>query len=538
MKTVKLENIKNIASEVNAAIDNDTTVVIEKGEYHIYPGDLTDRVFMITNSLPRYQCEQFGVTYDKHIAVLVEGKKNVVIDGGGSKFICHGKMIPFYAFESENVTLKNITIDYADPTVTEMTVLEVGEGYYICEVHPDSHYRIDENGVITWYGENFELQPTGHNFQRFWPDQQITRRLYPSPMSDETSRYEDLGNRRVKLMTDLPGNPYKLEVGMGMQQRDGIRDECGLLFDYCKNAVLEEVHMQFMHGLGLVFQRTDGVTIKNCSCAPDPQSGRKCSSFADCCQISNCRGQVSVTDCLFYGAHDDAINVHGTYLKIVETEGNTIVARYIQPDTTGFNFFEVGDTVEVCDPEFMLMEDRAQVVSSELINEFDIKITFNKSAEKFKEGFVIENISASPDVYIAGCIVKLIPTRGFLVSTRGHVVVENNDFYGLYRAAVFVANDAAVWYETGPVEDITIRNNRIHNHTEQPIFRFQPENKQYRPGEYVHKNILIENNEAFGDTPVAWLWAKSTDNIVLRGNKANFEPLENQLIECGKVVVE
>ncbi|MBO7217913.1 MAG: right-handed parallel beta-helix repeat-containing protein [Clostridia bacterium] len=538
MKKIELKNIKNLAAEVNAAIENDTEIVIEKGVYHIWPRDLTLRNFYITNSLPLYQCDQFGVNYDKHIAVLVENKKNVTVDGGGAKLICHGKMIPFYAFQSENVTLKNITIDYADPTVTEMTVLEVGEGYYICSVHPDSHYRIDENGVITWYGENFEVQPTGHNFQRFLPDRQITRRRYPSPMSDKTSRYEDLGNRRVKLTTDLPGNPYMLEVGMMLQQRDGIRDECGLLYDKCKNALLDNVNMQFMHGLGLVFQCTDGVTVKNCSCAPDPDSGRKCSSFADCCQISNCRGQVSVTDCLFFGAHDDAINVHGTYLKIVESKDNTIIARYIQPDTIGFNFFNEGDTVEVCDPEFMLKEDRATVVSSELINTFDIRITFDKPVEKFKEGFVIENISASPDVYIAGCTVKLIPTRGFLVSTRGHVLVENNEFYGLCRAAVFVANDAAVWYETGPVEDITIRNNRIYDQSEQPIFRFQPENKQYREGEYVHKNILIENNIAEGAVPVAWLWAKSTDNIVMRGNTANFEPLQNELTQCGKVIIE
>lgn len=538
MKNVFLKDIKNAAREINATIENDTVIMLEKGEYHFLREDLTLRNFYITNSLPQYECDKYGVTYDKHIAVLVEGKKNVVIDGGGSKFICHGKMIPFYGFESENVTFKNFTVDYADPTVTEMTVVEKGQGYYICKVHPDSKYKIDENGHLTWCGEGFEFQETAHNCGKYWPDKQIVRRYHPSMMKDTTSRYEELGNGLLKLTTELGDDPYKLDVGMMVQQRDGIRDECGLLFDYCKNATLEGVNMQFMHGLGLVFQRTDGVTVKNCSCAPDPESGRKCSSFADCCQVSNCRGEIKITDCLFLGAHDDAINVHGTYLKIVKTEGNSIVARYIQPDTIGFNFFEIGDTVEVCDPEFMLCEDRATVVESELLNTFDIKLTFDKSAERFKEGFVIENISASPDVYIAGCTVKLIPTRGFLVSTRGHVLVENNDFFGLCRAAVFVANDAAIWYETGPVEDVTIRNNRIYDQTEMPIFRFQPENKQFREGEFVHKNILIENNEAFGTEPVAWLWAKSTDNIVMRGNKADFEPLANELIECGKVVIE
>ena len=107
MKNIFLKDIKNAAREINAAIENDTVITLEKGEYHFLREDLTLRNFYITNSLPQYQCDQFGATYDKYIAVLCEGKKNVVIDGGGSKFICHGKMIPFYAYESENVTFKN-----------------------------------------------------------------------------------------------------------------------------------------------------------------------------------------------------------------------------------------------------------------------------------------------------------------------------------------------------------------------------------------------------------------------------------------------
>ena len=51
MKTIELKNIKNVISEVNAVIDNDTTVVLEKGEYHIYPEDTVLRTFKITNSM-------------------------------------------------------------------------------------------------------------------------------------------------------------------------------------------------------------------------------------------------------------------------------------------------------------------------------------------------------------------------------------------------------------------------------------------------------------------------------------------------------
>ena len=61
----------------------------------------------------------------------VDGKKNVVIDSNGSKFICHGKMTPFSTFNSENITFKNMTVDYADPTVVEMEVLEINHVSYV-----------------------------------------------------------------------------------------------------------------------------------------------------------------------------------------------------------------------------------------------------------------------------------------------------------------------------------------------------------------------------------------------------------------------
>ncbi len=540
MEKILLKNIKNFVKELNFAINDDTEIVVQKGEYHIFPQDCSHKTFKITNSMSEANMKEAGETsYDKFLGIVIEGKKNVTVDCSGSKIICHGRMIPFYGFESENVTLKNFSVDYSEPTVFELKVLEIAEDYYLFAVHPDTKYRIEENGKIVFYGENFECPRKLHYCQRWIPEGDLIRRQVYNPFNDATAHWEEISDHIVKChFVNSTFNPYCLYIDGDIQLRDGVRDHCGLLFDCCKNAVMTDVNMYYMHGLGIVAQRTDGLTLTRVNCAPEMGRGRKISSFADCCQISSCRGDVTVTDCLFDGANDDAINVHGTYMKIVESEGNTIIARYIHGDTFNYNIFEDGDEVEVCDPEFMLMEDRARVVSSELINPYDIKIVFDKPADKFKEGFVIENISACPNVHISGCIVRRIPTRGFLVSTRGKVLIENNKFYSLCRAAVLIANDAALWYETGPVEDVTIRNNMIFNQTAKPIFRIQPENKQFRENEFVHKNIRIENNIAEGTEQVAWLYAKSADNVILKGNKANFIPLDNELDHCGVVIVE
>ena len=116
------------------------------------------------------------------------------------------------------------------------------------------------------------------------------------------------------------------------------------------------------------------------------------------------------------------------------------------------------------------------------------------------------------------------------------MLIENNEFYNLHRAAVLIANDALSWYETGPVCDVTVRNNRIFNHSRKPIFRIQPENTKFKDDEFVHNNITFENNTAVGEERVAWIYAKSTDNLTLRGNTSNFEPLSDEFDHCGRVI--
>ena len=551
MKTVNLKNIKNVVGEVNAAVDNDTTIILEKGEYHIYPEDTVLRTFKITNSMPAHKAEKAGAVYEKNIGITIDGKKNVVIDGNGSKLITHCKIIPFCAFESENITFKNFVFDYATPTQAELECIEVGDGYYVFKHHPDVKYRIDDNGKLTWYGENFEFYPINHYCQRYMPEKEIIISQWDGPMNDPTVHFEKISENIIKISTTNPipeilewydhpdtPNPYCLAVGEHIQQRDGIRDRCGAFFDRCKNANFENMTMHYMHGLGIVAQRTDGFTMNNIICAPDPKTGRIVSCFADGCQISSCRGKVSITNYHMSGSNDDAINIHGTYMKIVKSEGNVVTARYIQPDTYNYNIFEDGDIIEVCNPEYMLKEDRATVVSSKLVNPYDIEIVLDKPADKFLEGFVIENVSASPDVYIANCSVRRCPTRGFLVSTRGKVLIENNEFYDLHRPAVFIANDALAWYETGPVCDITVRNNKIFNQTVNPIFGIKPENTKYKENEFVHNNITFENNIAVGEERVAWISAKSTDNLTLRGNTSNFEPLPDEFDHCGRVITD
>ncbi len=541
MTTLKLENIKNITKEINSAVADNVEIILEKGVYHIYPEDATKRTFKITNSMSEGKCKEAGASYEKNLGIIIEGKKNVVINGNGSKIIAHCKLIPFFVFESDNITFKDFSFDYATPTTAEMEVIDKGKGYYIFKVHPDFKYRIDNDGKLTWYGDGFEFYPVKHFCQRYIPGDERVISQEEGPMMDDTARYEEIEKNILKCTyVNWRRNPYFLKNGQHLHQRDGLRDHCGSFFGWSSNVTFENMNMHYMHGLGIVAQCSENITLRQVRCAPEQGSGRVLSCFADSVQISSCRGKFIAENCLFDGTNDDAINVHGSYLKIVESADNTIVARHPHPETYNFNVFKTGDIIETTDPDYMLPEDTAAVVSAELINPYDIRIVLDKPADKFKVGFVIENVSASPDVYIKGCTVKRVPTRGFLVSSRGKVVIENNEFYSLRRSAVLLANDAKNWWETGPTNDVTIRNNRIYNQDynrrKRAIFRIHPENTKFRKGEYVHKNIVIEDNIALGKKRVSWLQAKNAERIVFKNNKSSFIPLRQKIQKCGKIV--
>ncbi len=66
----------------------------------------------------------------------------------------------------------------------------------------------------------------------------------------------------------------------------------------------------------------------------------------------------------------------------------------------------------------------------------------------------------------------------------------------------------------------------------------QPENEKYKDDQFVHNNITFENNVAVGSERVVWLYVKSTDNLTIRGNTANFESLPDELVHCGRITEE
>ena len=96
--------------------ENQTIVVtLPKGRYEFYPDSAAERVYFISNH------DQMN---PKKVGLPFEGMKNMVFDGQGSELIFHGRMLPVSLLDSRNCVLKNFSIDFKHPQISQVKVVE------------------------------------------------------------------------------------------------------------------------------------------------------------------------------------------------------------------------------------------------------------------------------------------------------------------------------------------------------------------------------------------------------------------------------
>ena len=513
--------------------DESIVISFPKGEYQIYPDKAEERELYVSNTVGA------DTTYkDKKIGILVEDLKNITIDGNGSDFIFHGKMTTFAAIRSENVTFEEFSVDFAVPTVVDVTVEETDGNTATVYIPECYNYKV-ENNSLYWYSDKSpytdEYYWTGtdkfpNNYsQSIDLKTGITTRS--SELFNNKTGIEDLGDHRVKFTySEKPGS---VNAGMCYQMRPTVRDTPGTFFWLSKDIKMDQLDIKFLHGFGMVGQTSENISLHDVDFKAPENTGRTTAGYADFVQMSGCKGLIDIQDCYFANAHDDPINIHGTFQQVVNIseDRREVTVRYKHNETAGFPSFAAGDEVEFTRQSNMLpVEDSVRTVervisgptgdSSEGISLTDTVIRFTEPIpeEVTANEYVAENITYTPSVNIKGNLFRQIPTRGVLVTTRQPVVIEDNVFEGMSMAAIYISCDAQSWYESGRVEDVLIQNNTFYRCGGNGVIFIEPTNPTVSTDSTVHKNIRILNNEFYqsGNRTVD---AKSVDGLTIEGNK-------------------
>ncbi len=483
-------------------VESPITVHFAPGRYDLHRAGALKLKYHISNTNGDPEGE-------KAIGILIANARHLIISGPGARVVYRGKMIEVCIDHSEDITISDLQFDYHRPTVSEFTVTDAAADHADLAIHRDSHYRATD-GRIVWQGEGWS-----YGVEEMVIAQQLdldADRVWRCPNPLKELRIEELAPHVVRAH-----GRHEMMQGRVFQLRNGFRDCVGIFIRRSRNVTFRQVDFYFLHGMGVLCQFSADITLDSVRIAPEEESGRTCAAWADCMHFSGCRGRIVVKDCLFSGANDDAINIHGTYLRVVEeVAANQVKVRFMHRQTYGFMAFNPGDEIEFVRWDTMETYAPNRVTAADLLDPWQLLLTLERPVPPDRhEGDVIENVTWTPEVEISGCTVRRIPTRGFLLTTRRRVRVTGNDFLRPHMNGIDIESDAEGWFESGCVRDMVISRNRFVHCGKQAIL-ISPRNSE--PNDSVHRNIRIMDNE-FVRGDGACVEARSTEALRIEGNK-------------------
>ena len=520
--------VRKLLDKIKAEYQPGDSVVLRfsPGRYHFHEEGATVREYYISNH---------DQTNPKKVGLAIEGLQHFTLDGQGAEFVFHGRMLPLSLLHSENCTLRDFSIDFANPHISQVKIVKnEGEKGITFEAAPWVKYRVSKEKGFESYGEGWTGRPqTGIAFEG-----QTKRLVYlTSDLSIDTREAEELSAGMVYAPKWKDG---RLVPGTVVAMRTYFRPAPGLFLSHNKNTAIQRVKVHYAEGMGLLAQLCENISLDGFGvCLRSEEDPRYFTTQADATHFSACKGKIISVNGLYEGMMDDAINVHGTYLKVVKRiDDHTLVGRYMHGQSWGFEWGRVGDRIQFVRSATMDLTGGENEVAAiephgtdqtEGAREFLIR--FKQPVDEGiseREGFGIENLTWTPEVVFAGNIVRNNRARGTLFSTPQQVVVENNLFDHTSGTAILLCGDCNGWYETGACRNVLIRKNRFVNaltnmfQFTNAVISIYPEipNLEGQQG-FFHggkdAGIIIEDNEfETFDAPI--LYAKSVDGLVFRRN--------------------
>lgn len=503
------------------------TLRLERGTYHLYAPDAIPRELYISNH---------DQGQPKRTGIYIKEWDGLTLDGRGAEIICHGRMLPLAVTRSRGVTIKRLAIDFDQPQITQVQVVKnpPAEGITFA-IDPLASWRIGGNGKLETVGEGWTLQPSGGI--AFDPDTHHI--LYGTgDLSVPTDGCRDLGGGHV--LAPLWKNE-RLRPGTIVALRTWERPAPGIFIDGDTDTRLTDVTIHYAEGMGLLAQRCHNVTLRRFNvCLRGHDDPRYFTTQADATHFSQCSGLISVRGGLYEGMMDDAINVHGIYLRIASRpDARTLRCTYGHSQAWGFGWGEPGDTVAFVRAATMESLPQQAVIATIRPDGQDsvagckgFVLTFTQDLPPELAGvnlFGIEDLTQTPEVDFSRNIVRNNRARGALFSSPRRTVCSRNLFDHVSGSAILLCGDCNGWFESGAVRSLAIRRNTFRNALTS-LFQFteavisicpevpQPDGQAVPFHGGTARAIRIEHNY-FDSFPAPLLYAKSVSGLTFLHNQ-------------------
>ena len=515
-------------------------LLFPSGRYHLASEGAAEREYFISNH------DHAGI---RPIGLLLKGWRHVILRGEGSELLFEERMLPIVLDSCRGVELRGFTIDYTNPQISQLRLLrsDTTRGM-IFSPEPWVKWRISPEGKFETYGANWQMTPDHglafdaktrelcyHTSDVLFPNRDI-RQL----TREEAKRYGVKGRQSEPILYAPHWRDAQLKDGTIFAARTGYRPQPAIFVNGCQDIRLHDITIHFAEGMGLLAQRSEDIHLERFSVELRPKGGRYFTTQADATHFVACRGQISVERCRFENMMDDALNVHGVYLKVVGREGkHTLLGRFMHEQSFGFPWADLGDSVRLVTSRdiqglegFFHVSAISSAEGKSLDGAREVRITFREElpADYTPErGISMENLTRTPRVLFARNLVRHNRARGILINTPRPVLIEENTFDHVSGSAILFSTDNNMWYESGQTREVTIRRNlfedvltSLYQFTSavisiHPIIPDLEAQRQPFYGQGAGSIRIVENTFRTFDTPL--LHAISTNGILWRDNR-------------------
>ncbi len=480
-------------------------IVFDKGEYTVTPDRCFERSLNISNH---------GWNGPKRIAALIEDMTDIELDFSGSTLITPGVITPFAFIRSKGVTVKNVIMENPKTMFLQAKVVGHGEGYVdLLKMQGKEQFRIRHGELVADYYECLftmytHIEYKGDTGEIEWGTADNTMGL---GMSE--ARVEDMGNDILRVH----GVKRYPPIGNILILSGARRLGCGFFCEDTSDILCENVTIHSCYGMGFLAQTCENITLR---CFNTLRHGDQYySSNADSTHFVNCTGLVTVENSTFEGQLDDALNIHGMYTRIVDKTENEIFVNEVHSQAKGIRIYRAGDRIQVLKPDTLIPYTEKSIKEVEYVNADLVRLVLCESAEDIVVGDDVESLNRAADLIFRGNIVRNNRARGMLIATRGKTVIENNYFHSSGSAILFEAN-GDYWFESGGVQDVTIRNNKFdgckHALWGRAVVDVVPR-KATEEGKYYNREIKVLDNEFYMVTDVVAI-LNNIEHAVFQGN--------------------
>lgn len=482
-------------------------------------------------------------------AIYLKDISDVTLDFGGATLLLRDDTIqPFVLDRCNNVTIKNVVIEYERSLMDEIDIVDVRDGEIWCKQTDKQkrHFPLKvENGSLIPVAPGKEypdaLKPPMF-FNLYDKDTHLCKRMYlvrigrdlpHIPKEQFPFHYSVLiaeqRGEYIVLSGDVPSN---IISGVTAAISHSSRDLSSCFIIRSKNTRLENFRILNGGGMGILGMYSENITLDSVKYFCDERSHGIATNAADAVHLISCFGKVEIVNSVFESMKDDALNIHGNYYTIQSVDQNVIHTK-INTDVQAnpginahYKMFGDGDTIAVYNGSTTLSKQILTIEKIEVTGYFTADLYVSGDTSSLIAGDTVENLSAQADLHIKNCRFGKAETH-LRLQTRGKTLMEDCEC----SLKILLTGDKNYWFEGSPVNDLTIKNCRFVG--DRACINSIPEFVQCPESPYYHSGIRVIGN-SFDSATALDLFA-CCDVLFEKNTNTLGIPFENKYRDCDRI---